>query len=361
MQLRRRTDLCIVDKRTREYFGCVEKDISRPEHVLLAKSVTNSVEVSRAVLPAPGAPNAITVVAIMENETRDEAIRLQDRSLRMFDVEVLLTKQLTLPDKFNGDFTKEDGASLIKLAGTIKVDTTSGSFHVEPNIRNEMALIRMRVEAHVATEARNKVYDATSAFLDHLSYLARTPILTGLMKISDTKNDIISIEIIGPDREATLNSGSAKLFSELAPIYALYREFKNSSSSYYRLICLFKIMEGIFGGLRPKGRELANALGVPFSITKERVPHHPDIAQELRYLIRMPIKKFYDNILEKRYRDTASHFLVQENVILQVSSAEERNKFAEMTFVCDLCACVLISNHEALLRRLDEARMKQPV
>ena len=65
--------------------------------------------------------------------------------------------------------------------------------------------------------------------------------------------------------------------------------------------------------------------------------------------------------LEKRYRDVASHFLVRENVILQVSSAEERNKFAEMTFVCDLCARVLISNHEALLQRLDVARKAQGV
>jgi hypothetical protein len=92
---------------------------------------------------------------------------------------------------------------------------------------------------------------------------------------------------------------------------------------------------------------------------KERVPDHPDISQDLRYLIGEPIKKFYDNILAKRYRDAASHFLVQENVILQVSSAEERNKFAEMAFVCDLSARVLISNHEELLRRLDETRRVQ--
>lgn len=72
-------------------------------------------------------------------------------------------------------------------------------------------------------------------------------------------------------------------------------------------------------------------------------------------------QQFYDNILEKRYRDVASHFLVQKNVILQVSSAEERNKFAEMTFVCDLCVCVLISNYEALLKRLDEARRAQAI
>jgi hypothetical protein len=78
-------------------------------------------------------------------------------------------------------------------------------------------------------------------------------------------------------------------------------------------------------------------------------------------IIGKPIKEFYDNVLEKRYRDAASHFLIQENVILQVSSAEERHRFAEMAFVCDLSARVLISNHEGLLRRLDEAHRAQAI
>ena len=337
----------------------MNNDISKPEHRLLATSVTTRVDVPREQLGAAGAPSAVTVVAIMPNETRDETMRLQDQSLRPFDVEVLLTKHLTLPDTFNAGFTKEDGTSLIKLGSNIRVDTATGTFHVDLNSQNEMALIRMRVEARVPTEARNKVYDAIAVFLDHLSYAAGTPILTGQMKIYDEKNQITTIDTVGPEREVTLGPGAQHLPLALSPIYALYREFKNSSSAYYRLLCLFKIMEGLLGVLRKKGREEAEALGVPFSMPKERVPDHPDVSKELRYLIGKPIKDFYDNVLQKSYRDAASHFLVQESVILQVSSAEERYKFAEMTFVCDLCARVLISNHEALLQRLDEARRAQ--
>ena len=337
----------------------MDKDTAKPEHRLLATSVTTRVDLPREQLGAAGAPSAVTVVAIMENETRDETMRLQDRSLRAFDVELLLTKHLTLPDTFNAGFTKDDGTSLIKLGSNIRVDTASGTFHVDLNSQNEMALIRMKVEARVPTEARNKVYDAIAVFLDHLSYAAGTPIFTGQMKIYDVKNQIITIDMVGPEREVTLNPGAQHLSLALSQIYALYREFKNSSSAYYRLLCLFKIMEGILGVLRKKGREEAQALGVPFSMPKETVPDHPDISKDLRYLVGKPIKDFYDNVLQKPYRDAASHFLVQENVILQVSSAEERYKFAEMTFVCDLCARVLISNHEALLRRLDEARRAQ--
>ena len=222
----------------------MDKDTSKPEHRLLATSVTTCVDVPREQLGAAGAPSAVTVVAIMENETRDETMRLQDQSLRPFDVEVLLTKHLTLPDTFNAGFTKEDGTSLIKLGSNIKVDTASGTFHVDLNSRNEMALIRMRVEARVPTEARNKVYDAIAVFQDHLSYAAGTPILTGQMKIYDDKNQITTIDMVGPEREVTLGPGAQHLPLALSPIYALYREFKNSSSAYYRLLCLFKIMEG---------------------------------------------------------------------------------------------------------------------
>jgi hypothetical protein len=338
----------------------MDSDKSKPDHRLLATSVTTRIDVPREQLCAAGAPSAVTVAAIMENETRDEAMRLQDQSLRAFDVEALLTKQLTLPDMFSADFTKEDGASLIKLASGIRVDTASGAFYVDLNSRNEMALIRMKVEARVPIEARNKVYDAIAIFLDHLSYAAGVPILTGQMKIYDDKNHIITIDMVGPEREATVSTGAQSLPLPLAPVYALYREFKNSSSAYYRLLCLFKIMEGLFGVLRKKGREEAEALGVPFSMPMEKVPDHPDISKDLRYLVGKPIKEFYDNVLQKPYRDAASHFLVGDDAILQVSSAEERYKFAEMTFVCDLCVRILISNHEAFLRRLDAAAGRRP-
>jgi hypothetical protein len=326
---------------------------------LIAVSATNSVTLSAGALGAPGSPSALTVVAIMENEQRDEKARLLDRTLRRFNVELLLTRQQTLPDNFNGAFTKDDGSSFVQLPpGTakLKVEVAQGTFEIDLNNRNQMALIRMSVEAHVPVDARNKVYDAVAPFLDHLAYMAGTPILTGLMKIEDEKNQVKTIDLVAPEHEMVLNPGAQKLYFDLAPIYALYREFKNSNSSFYRLLCLFKIMEGIFGVLRKDARQEATKLGITLSKIKEKVPNQPDIPDSLKYLIGKPIKEFYDNVLEKRYRDAASHFLVRDNIILQVSSADERNKFTEMAFVCDLCARIVIANHENMLRQLDAAR-----
>jgi hypothetical protein len=295
----------------------------------------------------------------MKNESREDHARLNDRSLRTFEVDLQLTREAHFPYDINGAFTKDDGASFIKLLPGkcgLKVGTSFGTFNVEVNSRSEIALIHMSVEASTPIEARHKVYDAVAAVLDHLSYASGAPILTEVMRIYDTKNQITTIDHLGPERPAIIDSFSPRLFSDLAPIYALYREFKNSVSAYYRLLCLFKIMEGIFGVLRKKAREDAKALGITLSIPKELVPDHPDIPAELRYLIGGPIKNFYDTILQKRYRDVASHFLVQENVVLRVSSAHEQAKFAAMSFLCDLCVRLLIENREAALKRLDDAR-----
>ena len=122
-------------------------------------------------------------------------------------------------------FTREDGASVIKLPGSIKVDTASGAFYVDLNSHNEMALIRMRIEARVRP-SENKVYDAVAVFSDHLSYAAQTPLLTGQMKIYDERNQITTIDMIGPEREVALSQGEQRLFIQLSPIYALYREFR---------------------------------------------------------------------------------------------------------------------------------------
>ena len=59
-------------------------------------------------------------------------------------------------------------------------------------------------------------------------------------------------------------------------------------------------MEGILGVLRKKGREEAQALGVPFSMPKETVPDHPDISKDLRYLVGKQSKIFMTTFCRSR-------------------------------------------------------------
>lgn len=312
-------------------------------------------EIAPGALGAPGAPLQLTILAIMPNEQRSDESRLRDTSRRIFRVETLLVRQTGFLDSIQGDFTVEDGSSHVHAqagASKMEVAVSSGTFEIHPNSKGEMALISMRVEAVGAMEARNIAQDAVAPFLDHLAFMAGTPVLTGLTRIEDESNQAMMLDLVAPDQEVTLSSGEQSLFEELAPIYALYREFKNAVSPFYRLLCAYKIMEGVYGVLRKAARERAQAAGVRLKIPKEVVPDHPDIASDLRHLIGKPIKTVCDNILQKRYRDVAAHFLVQETVVLKVSSAADRAKFAEMAFLCDLCAQIVIRNHEAALEQL---------
>jgi hypothetical protein len=114
-------------------------------------------------------------------------------------------------------------------------------------------------------------------------------------------------------------------------------------------------MEGIFGPLRKDARLRARKLNLTLDLPKEVVPHHPHIAANLQHLSGDRIKDFYDTVLYKQYRNLVSHFLVRGEAILKVSSAADRARFTEMTFLCDLCVRILITNHEELLHRLAEA------
>lgn len=320
-------------------------------------------ETAPGALGAPGAPIQLTILAIMPNEHRSDASRLHDIESRAFRVDMLLIRSIGFLDEIKGDFTVEDGSSHVRAPmGTtvLKVATPGGTFTIHLNARGELALISMGVDATNATEARNLVQDATAPFLDHLAFMTGTPILTGITRIQDENNQATTLDLVAPEQKIILNPGEQSLFEELSPIYALYREFKNTVSPFYRLLCAYKIMEGIYGVLRKIARERAKQLGTKLNIPKEVVPDHPDIARDLRYLIGKPIKTVCDNILQKRYRDAAAHFLVQEAEVLKVSSAVERSKFADMAFLCDLCAQIVIRNHEQALAQLNSQPEAQP-
>jgi hypothetical protein len=337
--------------------------VTTKKHELIAVTDGPGAELPLDKMPAAGALGQLTVLALMEDEKRDNDARLNDQSNRPFLIRLILSKQATFPDKLNYDFTRNDGASYVTIAvgaTSLAVHTALGIFEIELNDRRELSLIRIQTQAVSAIEARNKAYNLTSPFLDRLSFWSNVPIITGLMEIYDQVNQAYTIDMMGPERTVIYGPEANRIFVALEPIYGLYREFKNSNSTYYRLLCLYKIMEGIFGPLRRKAKAEAKRIGVEISWQKEFVPSHPHIAPPLRYLAGRSIKEFYDIVLQKEYRDTVSHFLVRDNVILKVSSAAERFRFAEMTFLSDLCVRVLISNHEKILHQLAEADPSGP-
>jgi hypothetical protein len=172
------------------------------KHELIATTESPHVELSLDKMPAVGALGQLTVLAMMENETRDNNARLNDQSNRPFLIRLILSKQNKFPDRLNYSFTRNDGDSYVTIAQeapSLSVRTALGFFEVELNDRRELSLIRTKVEATSAIEARNKVYNLVLPFLDNLSFWSNTPVITGLMEIYDNVNEAYTIDMIGPE------------------------------------------------------------------------------------------------------------------------------------------------------------------
>lgn len=72
----------------------------------------------------------------------------------------------------------------------------------------------------------------------------------------------------------------------------------------------------------------------------------------LQHLAGQPLKTFFDTFLSKQFRDAMAHFTLKKGSTLDVSSASNLSRFADVAFVSDLCVRELISAHEEHLRAI---------
>ena len=130
----------------------------------------------------------------------------------------------------------------------------------------------------VPQEAKAKFHKVVTPFIDHLSYKANCPIHIPLISSEDVKNRCIMINYTSPYPIAKLNPHESHLDTKMIPIYALYREAKNSDSCYYKFLCYYKILrEGIYKHLRPDLYKLARERNIEIQKQKELVPDHPEL------------------------------------------------------------------------------------
>lgn len=306
-------------------------------------------------LGASGSRNSITTVIDTGDGSGSDEVRLSDKSERTFQVDILLTKYETALPILDFGFTEEDGGSHLVFPNGSggRFTTTVGCFELKMNSSREAAMVAGQVVANSSHEAMARLCDSASIVLDHLSYIAGVPVRMGTVRVTDEKNLTTTIDVISPDRPYILVNAERYLFPELVPIYALYRESKNSHSPFYKILCLFKVLEGIFGVLRGEARKRADFLGVALDREREFVPDHPDISDELKQYVGWPMVKFYNDILQKEYRDVVAHFLKKDIGVLHVGASGHVNRFVDMAFLFDLCVQVVVENHEELLMRIE--------
>lgn len=291
----------------------------------------------------------------MANEQRRDEDRLRDQTERQFKVLGQLSKNPPAAGNIKGDFSAEDGSSYLALpdhAVMSRVRCAEGMFEIKKNSLGEKSLVEFECVATNPAEARRKFQTAVLPFLDYLSYLADCPVVVAMLRVEDPKNDRVSIEYVSPYRKTTVNPHIANLFLELAPVYAMYREAKNSYSDFYKFLCYYKILEGLLGTLRANVFSRARAAHIDLGRPKETVPSSPDIPPPYQAHIGKPIKAFFDGVLTPQFRNAVAHFITDDGGVLNMSSPEHIDSYGEVLYVLELCVRTVIKSHETLLSKL---------
>lgn len=306
---------------------------------------------------APGSPLFFHVVPIFREEGDDPGAAVTDQSLRHFIVTGLLSKQPTTvghAGRVDGDFSPDDGACYLKTslgATAQRFDTPLGSFMGKPTKSGEMGLLEFECDATNAREAKQKFVEVASLGLDHLSYIYNVPMVVTTVRVFDPKHQSTYIAFSSPYKGGVVGDYDATLYIEMKSIYAMYREAKNATSEFYRFLCLYKIMEELFGKTRGRLVRQLKVKGIVVNTVNDLVPDDPYLPPHLKKHVGKTIKWLYDNVLASQFRNAVAHFATDHGT-LDVSSSAEIDRYASMAFVADLCVRHLIHIHEKLLVKL---------
>lgn len=315
-----------------------------------------SIEIPSDNLGLPGTKGQLHVLGILRNGQRRDEDRLYDQTERPFKVFGQLSKNPPSTGNIKGDFNAEDGNSYLALpdhAVFSRVRCADGVFEIKKNSAGEKSIVEFDCVATNPVNAKRKFQTSVLPFLDYLSFLANCPVVVGMLRVEDPKNDRTFIEYVSPYRKTMVNPHVANLFLELAPVYAMYREAKNSCSDFYKFLCYYKILEGLLGALRANVFSRARASHIDLPRPKETVPPYSEIPDKYKTHIGKPIKAFFDGVLTPKFRNAVAHFITDDGAVLNMSSPEHIDNYGELLYVLELCVRMVVESHEKLLRRLN--------
>jgi len=274
---------------------------------------------------------------------------------RLFEVKGKITRTANVAE-IDSSYGSEDGSSYLKCpkdAVFVEISHELGDFRFHKNGANEISMASSEVLASDAIEARYNFENVVSVLVDRLAYISEAPMYLGSTVVDDPSTGSQTLFFVAPPRQRVLEERRIILDNELIPVYALYREALNSSSPYYRVLCFFKIMEGLLGPLEKSLAEKAKESGGTYEIPQACVPDHPDIADALRHLVGKQIKHVRKTFLRKEFRNAMAHFVVDDYKPLNVSISENQSRFVDVAFVASLCARILIDRHQMALTTIN--------
>jgi hypothetical protein len=308
-------------------------------------------------LDPPGLSGELFVIPVFKKGnvgTNEE--RLNDKSHRRFSVQAALGKQALQQDGISIGVAEGTGASYIKAppdATSTKLHSPDGEILIYHNSGGELARVEFECETTSASEARSTFLKTFTPYVDHISFLANVPLYITQVSVRDQKHEIQVAYYLSPYQSVQVNPREGAIHNDLIPIYALYREAKNSDSPFYRFLCYFKILEGIFSVLRPKCFKVANENGKDITRIKELVPSTNYLNERFPDLVGKPIKPIFDGRFQTEFRNKVAHYLLESNIPLNVSDFNVFSSFGAELGLIEACARTAIETQAAYLSELN--------
>ncbi|MBN1225569.1 MAG: hypothetical protein JXA79_01130 [Deltaproteobacteria bacterium] len=308
-------------------------------------------------LGTPGIPGELVLVNVFINDNTPDEVRLKDKSQRSFIVKAKLSKSPQISERIDTSVNLEAGDSYIlahKDAIYSKLKTNDGEFQVLHNKERELSGIKYECLATSIQEAKFFFNRSVSFYLDYISYTVNVPIFIPLTECIDIKNNINAINYICPYPRATVNPHFKNLNQALLPIYALYREAKNSISSFYKFLCYYKILEGIFNHIRPETFKEARKNNIDLPQVKELVPKIEELLDINNDTAGKSIKEIYDKRFTPEFRNKVAHYILDSGQILNVSDYSTSANFSRELLLIEICVRIIVNNQEKYCEQLNQ-------
>jgi hypothetical protein len=307
---------------------------------------TRSLQIDRDRLGAPGTDACLHFVEVRSDDNRPDEQRLADRTQRAFHIRAVLSKTHSVLEGIRGGIITGAGGCFITAPQDLHLQDPQGSYLISRNERGELALVSRTIMATWYEEAFDIFFSGLTPFLDHLSFLSNTPIVVDMTEARDEANHITTVTYRTPYAADVLSEGVMGLSSPLFPAYGLYREAVCANSNFYRFLCFFKIMEGIFKSIRPQFFRLVREQRISITKGKDLVPDDPELKKLQPKYIGRQIHELYNGEFQREYRHCVAHFALYDGGVMNPSSQRERSRFANIVYLAQLCARELVRNQE---------------
>lgn len=317
-----------------------------------------TIDIPTDALGSPGQSGCLIIKPIFDADEMGER-KFESSEERVFLVSARPEIGSDSSRQFRTDVNQEVGNSYILLNSesdhsTISLDKLN--FRMYRNDEKLVSLITCEIGAVSAIEARHKFVDTLNIYLDWICFNLWIPFKISTLWVKDPQSHISYIYFSAPPKYAGLPMGRGSLSDEMRPVFALYREAQSAESPYYRLLCFYKIAEGILGPLRTRLNIRAKKDGLDLKFPKNLVPDHPGICEELRMWVGKPIKQLFEKFLQHEYRNAISHFELKRKSPLNVGSSRDYQNFSQISFLADICVRELIQCQDQVHRLLDDLK-----